>query len=244
MKEMVKLISKVKDEVKNTDDFESSYTFNGVTVPRVTKILSKCIHSDGLMYWANSLGFKHQSYSKTLQAAADIGTVCHNGIDKFMDDNSYTMEPTSPIDGYNAFMSFRKWFDDINLFANVEVVFHEKTLVCAMFGGTIDGLYKINGRYYLIDYKTSNHITYKYCLQVAAYRYMLRVLLGIEIDGVIILQLSKKNISYNEYVLNFDNLNHLYFINDCERAFMSLVYAYYNIAIIENSYKNINWEVK
>ena len=49
------------------------------------------------------------------------------------------------------------------------------------------------------------------------------------------LQLSKNDISYNEYVLNFGNINHLNFINDCERSFLSLVYAYYNILKIENA---------
>ena len=47
-------------------DSNSRYTYNGIVVPRVTEIISKCIHSDSLMYWANSLGFKHKSYKKTL----------------------------------------------------------------------------------------------------------------------------------------------------------------------------------
>lgn len=239
MNEMVKLL----DNTPLLNDVESNYEYNGKIVPRVTKILSKCIHSDSLMYWANSLGFKHQSYKKTLEIAADIGTHCHNNIDMYLSDNNHTIDGSIPYQSLNAYNSFLKWFNDVNSLADIEVIFHEKTISCKYFGGTLDGLYKINGKIYLIDYKTSNHITYKYCLQLAAYRYMLRNELNIEIDGCIILQLSKNNISYNEYVLNFINPEHLKFINECETAFLSLVYAYYNIENIEYKYQSLNWEV-
>ena len=240
MKEMVKLL----DSVQAINESDSNYTYNGIVVPRVTKILSKCIHSDSLMYWANSLGFKHQSYSKTLEAAANIGHHAHDNIDKFLTDENYeAIESDIPYQSYNAYQSFLKWFTIINTVASVKVIFHEKTLTCKYFGGTLDGLYEINGKVYLVDYKTSNHITFKYILQLAAYRYMLRTELGIEIDGCIILQLAKETISYNEYVLNFDNIDHLNYMNDCEMAFLSLVFSYYNINKIENGYKNLNWEV-
>jgi hypothetical protein len=72
---------------------------------------------------------------------------------------------------------------------------------------------------------------------------MLRTELGIEIDGCIILQLSKDSISYNEFVLNFDNINHLNYINDCELGFLSLVFSYYNINKIEAGYEKLDWEV-
>ena len=224
---------------------DSNYTYNGVIVPRVTKILAKCIHSDSLMYWANSLGFKHQSYKKTLENAANIGTHTHDNIDEFLSDETYeAVESSMPYQSYNAYQSFLKWYYTVKSIANVKVIYHEKTLTCKYFGGTLDGLYEINGKIYLVDYKTSNHITYKYCLQLAAYRYMLRNELGIEIDGCIILQLSKETISYNEYVLNFNNINHLNYMNDCETTFLSLVLAYYNLIKIESTYNSLNLEVK
>ena len=202
MKEMVLLLDKIKPS-----DVESGYTYNGFIVPRVTKILSRCIHSDSLMYWANSLGFKHQSYKKTLDSYANIGTNTHNSIDNYLNDESFNVDKNSiPYQSYNAYQSFLKWYNTINNIAKVKVIFHEKTLTCKYFGGTLDGLYEINGKLYLVDYKTSNHITFNYCLQLAAYRYMLKTELNIDIDGCIILQLSKETISYNEFVLNFDNI--------------------------------------
>ena len=240
MDNMIKLL----DSLDEINDAESNYTYNGNIVPRVTKIISKCIHSDSLMRWANSLGFKHQSYSKTLDAAANIGHHAHENIDNFLSDESYeAVESSMPRQSYNAYQSFLKWFSDVTNVASVRVIFHEKPLTCKYFGGTLDGLYEINGKIYLVDYKTSNHITFKYCLQLAAYRYMLKTELGIEIDGCIILQLAKDTISYNEFVLNFSNPDHLNYINNCEMAFLSIVFAYYNISKIEAGYKNLNWEV-
>jgi hypothetical protein len=69
---------------------------------------------------------------------------------------------------------------------------------------------------------------------------MLRTELGINIDGCIILQLDKNSVSYNEFVLDFTNPEHLAFINTCERAFLSLVYAFYNINIVDNAYNNLH----
>lgn len=223
-------------------EFDSDYTYEGRVVPRVTRILSKCIHSDSLMYWANSLGFRHQSYTKTLNKACDIGSECHYNIDKFIDDPTYTLTDVTMAEVYCAYNSFLKWYRDINKAASVEVILHEESMACPYFGGTLDGLYKVNGKYYLVDYKTSNHITYKYCLQLAAYKYMLKTQRGIDIDGCIVLQLNKDNVSYNEYVLNFDNQNHLEFINLCEQTFLSLVYAYYNLTAVESAYENLDWK--
>ena len=59
---------------------------NGNFVPRVTEILSTMIHSDALMYWANSLGFKGIGYRATLNAAAKVGTVAHEAIELFLNE--------------------------------------------------------------------------------------------------------------------------------------------------------------
>lgn len=236
-------LTQLIDRMAGTVDDQNSYDYDGSKVPRVTAIISKCIHNDGLMYWANSLGFKHQSYSKTLQLAADIGTYAHNAIDMYLDNSDYEMNSMeTPFESRMAYQSFLKWFEEINKVAKVKVLMHEKTLVCKYFGGTLDGLYEINGRVYLIDYKTSNHVTERYTLQLAAYRYMLRELMDIHIDGCIVLQLSKSDVSYNEYVLNLDNDKDFQYMNWCEECFLSLVYAYYNINRIEQEYKKLEWK--
>ena len=245
---MNEIMLKLLDECSN-NKINSPYTYNGCPVPRVTTIISKCINNDGLLYWANSLGFMHQSYKQTLSKASTIGTQCHDSIDKFLCDKTelttqdHIDMPSICSEAKMAYSSYRKWLHDITLSASsVEIVFHEKQLACPYFGGTLDGLYKINGKTYLVDYKTSNHISYNYCLQLAAYRYMLRTIMGIDVDGCIVLQLSKSHVEYSEYVLDLrDNQEHINFINLCENAFLSLVYAYHNTVSAESMFNKLKW---
>lgn len=237
---MNEFMQKLLEEFNGFSTRSKTYTFNGKNVPRVTTIISRCIHNDGLMFWANNLGFRRQSYKETMSIAANIGTECHTNIDAFLENSSHK-ETDITWQAHNAYQSFLVWYNTLVSKNNVEVIYHEKSLTCPYFGGTLDGLYKINGKTYLIDYKTSNHVTFNYCLQLAAYRYMLREILNIEIDGTIILQLSKTDISYNEFVLNFNDLHHLAFMNDCERAFFSLLYSYYNLSCVEKQFDAINW---
>ena len=239
MKEILNLLDQIVDN--NTFNCESDYIFNNHKVPRVTKIIQTCIHNDGLMYWSNSLGFKHQSYRKTLDTAANIGTQCHSCIDHFIDDNKYKAPIDTVIEARFAYDSFLKWFNDIQLYANIEILYHEKSLVSKYFGGTLDGLYRINNEIFIIDYKTSNHITYNYCLQIAAYLLMLEWLENISADGCIILQLSKSSIAYNEFSLNFNNRIDREYIEECKRAFLSMVLYYYHLNLVSSGFDRLNW---
>ena len=210
---------------------EEKYFYNNIPVPRVTEIISKMISEEYLLYWANSLGFKHQSYKKTVQAAADIGSEAHDLISKFLLGEVFTSDNI-------PYLGFRKWWIDISSNNSVKVLGSEVQISCPYFGGTYDLLLQINDKIYLVDFKTSNHVSYKYYLQLAAYKYMLE-LQGYKIDGVIILQVNKSKIEYTEYPLLFDIPEHLDFINKCLNTFFSLVYGYYNISKCENMYKNI-----
>ena len=227
--------------VGSYNDKSKYYEYEDIKVPRVTQIISRCIHDDSFLFWANSLGFKHLSYNKTINFAAEIGTHCHSNIDSFIEDNEHIVEVNIPVESKLAYSSFLKWWNDIHSNAKVDVLMHEKTLVCKYFGGTLDGFYKINGKKYLVDYKTSNHVSFRYVLQLAAYRYMLRTELGLDMDGAIILQLSKNEIAYNEYVINFDQPSHLEYMDLCEQCFLSMVYTYYNLFAVEQKYKYLGW---
>lgn len=208
-------------------------------IPRVTEILSSMLHEDSLMYWANSLGFKRMSYSQTLETAANIGTIVHETAEnilrtKYFEEPSYRYYELN-----NSIGSFIDWYKEIE--DKIEVVSMEVSLIDPnnLFRGTYDLLARINGKLYLTDFKTSNHIGYRYFLQLSAYRYLIRNNLGIEIDGCLILQLSKKERRFREYVLEFSNPDHLRFINDCEVAFHSIVYSYYHRIYIENEFKKL-----
>ena len=75
--------------IDRSNGWETYYNSKGIQVPRVTEILSRMIHNDSLMYWANSLGFKGLKYRDELNRAANIGTVAHSAIENFLKKKSY-----------------------------------------------------------------------------------------------------------------------------------------------------------
>jgi hypothetical protein len=243
------MIEELLSKITNVDPTigEGRYFYNGIAVPRVTEILSKMLHEDFLMTWANSIGlYKRQRYKETLERAANIGTYSHELVEQYTKNQSYDIESLniqSKMEydsAKNAVESYKLWYSDVFTLNNtINILGIEERLSCQWFGGTYDMLIEINGRTYLVDFKTSNHVGYKYCLQVAAYKYMLKECKGIEIDGAIILQLDKKTPCYTEYILDFANPVHAKFIEDCKECFLSLIYAYYHRINIETQFKNI-----
>lgn len=225
------LINLLQKEKNNLQIKQEKYFHNGVPVPRVTEIISKMISEEYLMYWANSLGFKHQSYKKTVDAAANIGSESHDLINRFLLGETFTSNNI-------PYLGFRRWWMDINTNNNIKVIGTEQIITCEYFGGTYDLLIEIDGLLYLVDFKTSNYIGYKHFVQLSAYKYMLEQR-GYIISGCIILQLHKKEISYTEYPVFCSNDVHNDFINRCLSTFFSLVYGYYNIYQCQNMFNEI-----
>lgn len=238
------LITEMNRLLDNTDITESPYSYFGSKVPRVTSILKEMIYSDGLMNWANYIGrAKHMDHNKFSENSANIGTRVHDAIEKYV--STGYVETFSDVDNIsdkykmkNAFMSFKEWWDIISTH-DIEVLMQEQPLVCKYYGGTLDMLLKIDGRKFLIDFKTSNHFSYKYHLQTAAYRRSLYTEYGIIVDGILILKLNKEVVCFEEQVIDLTLIQNIQYINDCERFFMSLVYSYYNRFYIETRSKDI-----
>lgn len=243
------MIENILNNIDNSwyKDNDPRYVNNEIPVPRVTEILSNMLHEDFLMEWANRIGlYKRQKYKEVLNSAANIGTYSHDLVEQYIKNQIYDIDSmgiTSKNEydsAKNAVESFRLWYKDVFTLNNtINILGIEERLTCQWFGGTYDMLIEINGKIYLVDFKTSNHISYKYCLQMAAYMYMIKLNKGIVVDGVIILQLNKKTASYTEYILDFSNPIHKSFIEDCEECFLSLVYSFYQRLNIENQYKII-----
>ena len=242
-------IMKCLNNIETLPKIESDrYFFQGKSVPRVTEILSKMIHEDALMNWANYLGlFKRIKLKDELNKACTIGTYSHDSIEQYIKHDLFNKEDLrkdlsdeNMINSiYNCVESFKLWWNDINKQNKIKILGIENKLICPWYGGTYDLLIQI-GEFgnYLVDFKTSNHIGYKYFLQLAAYKYILENQ-NIKLSGVLILQVDKNNPSYEEYALNFNILRHNQFIKECENTFFSLVYAYYNITNVENQFNKI-----
>ena len=223
MNEMAKI------EVQSRD----TYQFDDKRVPRVTEVLSAMLHNDSLMTWANNLGWKRISYSAFMKEAADKGTYSHMAIENFLKDGYVDLSKLnicnenilvvvqSCVDG------FLKWWTDIhNQYKEVEIVSSEESLIHPYFGGTCDCLLKVDGKYFLIDFKTSNHMSYNYALQLSAYRFLFREIKNIEIDKCGILMLNKVDHTYHTYELDFSIPEHRQYIDECEQTFLTLVAAY------------------
>lgn len=211
-------------DIENLEyNFGSSYNYQGKNVPRVTEIISGCISEDYLLQWANRLGFQHKSYSSTLQTYADYGTAVHEGIESYLQEKDIAENtPNIPM------MGFKKWWDEINQSNDIKILGQEQSLSCMYYGGTYDLLLGINGNPWLVDFKTSNRLSDRYLLQLAAYRYMLKVNNIVpELNGVILLRLLKNKPEYEELVLDFKNPSNLELIEICQNIFFSMVYSFW-----------------
>ena len=221
---------------------DSDYVFNGITVPRVTKILSEMLHDDSLMSWSNFIGLvKHQRYQDVLMEAADKGSIVHNGIEDYLTNGNELDIAVVPKNYQeevaNAYDSFKQWWNIVATNNKAYVVMQETPLICQWYGGTLDLLLNINGDNYLFDFKTSNHISYKYILQLAAYKYMLKSIHNIDIAGVGIIKLNKQSVNFEELMLHCSNPNDLNLLIHAENCFHSLVYGYYERKYIEREFR-------
>lgn len=207
--------------------------YNGRMVPRVTAVLSRMLEDPSIAQWANSLGYKHLSYSKELDKICAIGSTVHEQINQFLSKRAV---PSNENTTY-GFLAFMEWYNQVSQL-NLEVMGLEESLINDYYSGTYDALLRINNRVWLIDFKTSNKVNFKYFLQLAAYRRLLREIKGIEVDGCMILQVSKYHPSFLEFVADLDYPPHRDYMDVADNTFRALLYSFYNAMYLEGRFKN------
>lgn len=220
--------------IPNLTDKPRYLNIHNRSVPSVTEIIHKTNHNDSLMYWANSIGLKGVHYTTYTKQAASIGTYAHACIEKYIKHKEKT-ESNVP------FMGFMAWYQNLIDSGNqVDILFSELKCTCLWFGGTADMLISINGKVYLVDFKTSNRISYNYFIQLAAYKYLIEKEMNVIIDGgLIVLQLNKTEPIYSEYILVFEIPAHYKFMETCTVTFLSMVYLYYHLVDTDNRFHGI-----
>lgn len=144
------------------------------------------------------------------EAAAASGTLAHDAIEWYIKAQSRGhkvedaalypwpegTEPTVLKHAQNAYAQFLEWF------AQTSVTIQE-TETGSMserykFGGTLDGLGKdAQGRYVLLDWKTSNAIYPDYLIQLAAYAILLEENYGIRVERYYIVRVAKETADFN-----------------------------------------------
>ena len=225
------------DDIQKLDNpiINHHYEHDGKPVPRVTEIISSCRHNESLMGWANHLGFKHQSYKNVLNAAADYGTAVHSALEKYIKGEPIPDgTPTEPME------AFELWWKQLTRDNDVKVLGQEFVLTCPWYGGTYDMLLNINGKPWLVDFKTSNHIRVEYSLQLAAYRNMLKYNNIVkDLSGFVVLRLCKHSPEFEEFIIDMLRPAHEHYMNECSSAFGAMAYQYWMMKDIENKFKNI-----
>ena len=232
---------KFNDRLLELDvNFNTTYEYAGIPVPRVTKILDYCSDQSGLINWGASVG---KMMYKIKNKATTVGSNVHEMIDNYlnyvtgkskiedMDLNGFLSNDYLD-EIYNAYNHFKEWLADFNAhgFRIEEVVGLEVPVVCPWFGGTIDAIVKINGYYYILDFKTSKQISTEYFLQVSAYMWMVNNGYGDNlphINGVGIIRVSKTFDGFESIFLNEFDPYQNYVINQYQMTFASFVDSYY-----------------
>lgn len=216
--------------------------FDGVAIPRVTHIIAYNRDQKYLINWAANIG--RNKYDFYTDKALEVGTYVHSYIDLYL-ESKYIQKDLNLFQinydeigmvyrpqVFNAVENFKAWEANLNSMGYFieEVVGLEIPVYCPWYGGTIDAILKINGAYYIIDFKTSKSITADYLIQASAYMwcvnngYMPNLP---HIDGIGIIRVDKNTRKFNDLFLNdFNPDNHIFLIR-LQETFIAYVNSYY-----------------
>lgn len=215
------------------------YMFNGVRVPRTTTILEYCSgNKEYLMKWAAKLG---SNYDSEKNETLNTGTKVHEVIAEYLTSGTtYSLNNArgNKQEIMKSVNNFMAWYNNvtINLGWKVELILSEIPLICPWFGGTADAILDINGRRFLVDFKTSKRIIPEYFIQVSAYKWIIDNFYPEygPIDGVGILRFDKKSDIYEDLFLEMCNPYDVYYIDHCQKVFALATNLFYSMNVLTN----------
>jgi len=149
----------------NLEDFKSKagYDIDGIWYPRVTKIVD--IKSKPALYFFYGEMDNFRAGEEVKRQSASEGTLIHETIEDIMIGNSPEIDPKikPSVD------AFLKFMEEKNI--QVDKDFVEKRLVNFddRYAGTLDAVALIDGKFGILDIKTSQAIYRDYNLQTSAY---------------------------------------------------------------------------
>lgn len=169
-------------------------TSQGKRVPSVTTILN-VIAKPNLIKWANGLGLQGIDSEKYKTETARAGTLGHQLIQEYMGGPGYAPDlkqfTGDQIESAEVSLkNYRQWCMNRTITPlNMELYLVSDTM---MFGGTLDLYADIDGKKWLVDFKTGKGIYPEYEVQVAAYRYLLEEH-EMKVDGARILRMGRED---------------------------------------------------
>ena len=148
-----------------------------------------------------------------------------------------------------AFNNFKEWVENLSNHGYFisDIIATEKQITCPYFGGTVDCIFRINGKVYIVDFKTSKKISPEYLLQVCAYMWVCNsgyVPNIPRIDGVGIIRVDKESKhKYEDLFLNNDIPFQSEIINRYISDFGIILHSYYTMLSIEKEFPSIKKSV-
>src|SRR3990167_8366902 len=174
---------------------------DGTKVPGTTTIIGRFKESGGLIHWAWNLGKEGKDYRKVRDDAANIGTLVHDRVEKFVKNedfvypDSVSEEDRQKVE--SGFDAYRSWQEQ----SKIEVIETEMQLVSEEFhfGGTPDAVGRIGDSLVLLDWKSSNSVYGDYLVQLAAYGNLLREVRNMELTGFHLCRFSKEHGDFSHH---------------------------------------------
>src|SRR3989344_6129792 len=149
----------------NSEHFKSlsGYEIDGVWYPRVTKIVEIKAKPALYRFYAEMNNF-NEGESVKKQSATE-GTLIHETVEKILVGEKPEIDPTIKP----AIEAFLEFLDEKNI--QVDPALVEKRIVNfdERYAGTLDALALIDGKFGVLDVKTSQSIYRDYNLQTSAY---------------------------------------------------------------------------
>lgn len=152
-------------EFKDEEDFKTKcgYDIDGIWYPRVTRIVDMKA-KPALYRFYGDVGFANGQLIS--QRSAEEGTAVHEAVERLLVGDKAGVVPTSIAPSIYAFIEFFK-----NNKIEVAREHVERRIVNTehRFAGTIDTLAKIDGKFGVLDIKTSEAVYRDYGIQTSAY---------------------------------------------------------------------------
>jgi hypothetical protein len=137
----------------------------------------------GLMKYAKATA------KRDYEAAGDIGTRVHAAIEAYFEPGARMRGIETEDDIIKPFGAFLDWVNK----NDVTCALSEHTVYSKIgYAGTLDFIGTINGKKYLVDFKSSKSFWPEMPMQLAAYSYAHEEMTGEKMEGVGILRLDKE----------------------------------------------------
>jgi hypothetical protein len=210
---------------RRTINGKRQYTDGGDPVPSVTTILDGTADKTHLIEWRNRVG--HEEANRQSQQAANLGTIVHDSIEKFVLGEDYQVQ------GNNLSQLLARNMVDVLADQGLKKIDEVWGLECGLiaqsvYAGTADCVGVYDGQPAIIDYKTAKQIKPKewitdYFLQGILYSVAHNEMFNTEIDTVVILMIDR-NCQFKEYLITGDEYRQY------ENLAMKRLITFYNMS--------------